>query len=397
VDAAAFSEIDDAVATAEDGDRITVRSGLYMKPVVVDRAVEIVGEGDRAAIVLEPAEAEALAICASGATIRNLTIRPASIGNDGSLYSAVWVRDVAALIEDCDLTSRVGATVWVGGPSSRAVIRRCRIHDGAQNGVGAWDEGTAIVEATEITGHRWPAVIAQGAHASIEVRDCRIVENRDIGAVADAEATLIVERTLFLRNGRAGVAMLAATPICRIDANDFEENGEAAIFSTTRVGGRIRGNRLRRNRTGIMLVEGASPEVDRNEIVDSDGPGIFVGGAGTDPTITDNLISSRRGAGIVVTDGAAGRFKRNRISARNEPGISVGGEGTWPTFSENVVTGAGVGAIELADDAGGTFERNELHGLVAGAWSPRVTAERDGASFSEISQARPAGYKDYLN
>ena len=45
-DPAAFAEIDDAVAAAEDGDRILVRPGTYRTPVVVDRAVRIEGDGD---------------------------------------------------------------------------------------------------------------------------------------------------------------------------------------------------------------------------------------------------------------------------------------------------------------------------------------------------------------
>src|SRR4051812_20793956 len=70
----AFSEIDLAVAEAEDGDRVVVRPGTYRLPVVLDRAIELVGEGPREEIVLEPARAEALSFCASGATVRNLTI-----------------------------------------------------------------------------------------------------------------------------------------------------------------------------------------------------------------------------------------------------------------------------------------------------------------------------------
>ncbi|MEO5964216.1 MAG: hypothetical protein ABIR11_02030 [Candidatus Limnocylindrales bacterium] len=155
-DPGAFDEIDDAVATSEDGDWIVVRPGTYRRPVVVDRAVHIVGDGPRGAIRLEPVGGEALGVAASGASIEGLTIRPAAARNDGDVWSAVAVHDVSVTIEGCDLATHLGATVWVGGAASRAVILGCTLGSGNQNAVWVTEEGRAEVAACRVTGHRWP-------------------------------------------------------------------------------------------------------------------------------------------------------------------------------------------------------------------------------------------------
>lgn len=367
-DPGAYAEIDHAVAEAEDGDRVVVRPGTYVVPVVVDRAIEIVGDGPRDDIILEPAGAEALSLCASGALVRKLTIRPAVAANDGTSWSAVWVRDVVGAIEDCDLSSHLGATVWAGGRSSRATIRRCRIHDSAQNGVAAWDEGTAFVEDSEISGNRWPGVMAQGRHAMASASGCRLVENLDLGAGAQDGATLVVERCLVARNAQGGIHLGRVSPFSRVEDNDIDENAEFGALVLGGIGGRIQRNRFRRNQNGIVADGGATPEVTDNEVTDSYGPSVLLTGERTDPTVIGNTIVSPRAPAIVVADGAAGRFERNRIVADRQPGAWIAEHGTAPTFIENTISGSSLIAIAVTGHAGGAYERNDLRGNKAGSW-----------------------------
>ena len=215
-DPAAFHEIDDAVAAAEDGDRIIVRPGTYRRPVTVDRAVHIEGDGPIAAIRLEPVGGEALGIAASGASIEGLTIRPAEAGNDGASWSAVAVHDAAVTIEGCDLTSHLGATVWVGGPSSRVVLLGCTLSGGSQNAVWVVEEGRAELAACVVTGNRW-AVMARGPHSAIAIDSCEITDNLDGGVVVDEGGTLSIDGSTIARNGAFGILLDGAAPASRVD------------------------------------------------------------------------------------------------------------------------------------------------------------------------------------
>ena len=71
-----------AVKAAEAGDRIVVRPGLYTEAVVVDKPLEIVGDGPLADIEIRARNASTLVFQASIGRVANLTLRQA--GGEGS-------------------------------------------------------------------------------------------------------------------------------------------------------------------------------------------------------------------------------------------------------------------------------------------------------------------------
>ncbi len=366
-DPAAFAEIDDAVAAAEDGDRIRVRPGSYRKPVVVDRAVTIEGEGEVEMIVLEPVGGEALGFAASGARVGGLTIRPARAGNDGELWSAIAVHDVEATIIECDLTSHLGATVWVGGPSSRAVILGCSLSGGAQNAVWVVEEGRAEMAACRVAGNRWPIAVG-GPGASLSLEDCEVVDNLADGIVALQGGTLRVERTEVRGNAGVGIAFYAAAPSSTVIDSTVTGNGGPGIVVRGGRGVRVARNRVTRNESGIVVDEGASPTIEANEVAGNAHVGIGVVGEGSDPIVTDNTIATGHASGIVVRRGGRGTYERNRLAAGDIAGIWVADPATCPTFRGNVVFGGTSAGVNVSDGAGGVFEGNDLRGNATGSW-----------------------------
>jgi parallel beta-helix repeat protein len=360
----AFEEIDDAVAEAEDGDRITVRPGTYRRPVVVDRAVVIAGEGTVEDIRLEPVGGEALGFAASGALVSGLSIRPARAGNDGEAWSAVAVHDVDATVERCELSSHLGATVWVGGPSSRLRLRDCSLRDGAQNAVWVAEEGRAELVGCRVAGHRWPLAVS-GEHASLAVRGSEVVDCFDHGIAAVDGALLVVERTTLARNGRAGVLLGAAAPASRVKDSLVEGNGGPGVLIAA---GRPRLARLRviDNGVGIGVGEGGAPSV-RDCQLERNRAGIWVRGEGTDPRVTGCSIDGSGAQGIIVDEAARGRFEANTVTGTRGPGIWIDDSGSLPIFTGNHVTGGTVGVL-VTDAAGGELRSNDLRGNSEGSW-----------------------------
>ncbi len=377
-DPTAFPEIDDAMAAAEDGDRIVVRPGTYRTPVVVDRAVAIVGDGDVESIVLEPVGGEALGVAASGASVTGLTIRPARAGNDGADHSAIAVRDAEVRVEHCRLSSHLGATVWVGGPASRAVLRHCSMTDGAQNAVWVTAEGRAEVESCRVSGHRWPVTVG-GPHASLAVRDCEIADNLDGGIVSMGRATLVVERTTVARNAGIGVLLGEPAPASRVENCTIEGNSEFGILVAGGRGAAILGNRILDNAVGVVVVDGATPRIEANELA-GNATGIGVRGEGSDPVVVANTIEGCRGSGVVVDEAATGRYEGNTVSGTGGAGVWVDDHGTAPRFSGNHVSASGLAGVLVTDGAGGEFRANDLRGNAAGSWKLDAPGElrRDG-------------------
>lgn len=363
----AFHEIDDAVVTAGDGDTVRVRPGTYRRPVVLDRAVAIVADGPPGSVVLEPVGGECIGVAASGGSVRGLVVRPSRAGNDGALHSAIAVHDAEVTVEACELTTHLGATVWVGGPSSLAVLRDCRLVDGAQNSVWVTEEGRAELHRCHISGHRWPAM-AGGEHASLRVVDSEIADNLDSGLVGAGGARLVVERTVVRGNADDGISLLGAAPSSRIAACTVEANAGYGILVRGSLGVRVEANRIRRNGGGIIVDGGATPVLEANEMADNATVGIGIAGDETAPVVTGNEVDCGRPVGIVVRAGAGGTFERNHLRGGEASGIWLADPDTRPVFRANVVSGAAGHGVRVSDGAGGIFEANDLRGNADGSW-----------------------------
>ena len=331
--------------TARSGSRATVRSNE---------------------IRLEPAGGEALGIAASGSTIEGLTIRPAEAGNDGSLWSAVAVHDATVTIEGCDLTTHLGATVWVGGPGSRAVLLGCSLTGGSQNAVWVAEEGRAELAACVVSGNRWP-MSAVGEHASLAITDSEVIDNLDGGAHAAGGATLVIEGSTVARNGGFGVLLEGAAPASRVEDCTIEANAAAGVGIAGSRGVRVLRNRIRRNDVGIVVIGGAAPTVEANELA-GNRLGMGVRGEDSDPVVVSNAITGGADQGLIVDEKALGRYEGNRVSGSGGVGVWVDNEGTRPSFSGNNVSACGSVGILVTNGAGGDFRSNDLRGNADGSW-----------------------------
>ncbi len=75
-----FSTITAAIEAAQPGDRILVRPGLYREGLVIDKTLEIIGDGKRDDVVIETKGKNALMFQTTMGRVANLTIR--QIGSD---------------------------------------------------------------------------------------------------------------------------------------------------------------------------------------------------------------------------------------------------------------------------------------------------------------------------
>jgi F-box protein 11 len=142
-----FTTIGEAIKTASPGDRILVRPGLYPESLVIDKPLEILGDGPAADIQIHARGAHVVVFRTNISRIANLTLRQA--GGEGTWYS-VDIGQGRLELEDCDITSHSGACVAIhGGADPR--LRRNTIHDGKDLGVWVHDQGLGILEDNDIT------------------------------------------------------------------------------------------------------------------------------------------------------------------------------------------------------------------------------------------------------
>ncbi|WP_417914997.1 right-handed parallel beta-helix repeat-containing protein [Candidatus Electronema sp. JM] len=128
-----YTKINKAIKAVEPGTRILVRPGLYKEGIVIDKPVEIIGDGERSEIVIEAYGKEAIVCLADMGRVANLTLRQLDGEND-----CLVIGGGKFTLEDCDVSSQgssncVAIERCIGSHSLShpdAYIRRCCIHGG---------------------------------------------------------------------------------------------------------------------------------------------------------------------------------------------------------------------------------------------------------------------------
>jgi hypothetical protein len=87
------------------------------------------------------------------------------------------------MLEDCDIRSETLAGVGIHGTNTRPTLRRCRIHDGKNASVIAFDKGAVVLEDCEIWANACAGVFIM-TEANPTLRRCKIRDGKSGGVKA---------------------------------------------------------------------------------------------------------------------------------------------------------------------------------------------------------------------
>jgi hypothetical protein len=312
-----YATISDAVRDAAPGSRILVRPGAYQERIVLDRPLEIAGDGPRDKIILRHGSGSVLLAKTKSATVRGLTIvRQAGIDNERSF--AVEVAQGQVVVEDCDITCKEGTAIGVHGAAAAPVFRRCTVHDSKYSGFFFYEGGRGAVE------------------------ECEIVGNAIAGVSLDSEADPLLHHCIIRDGKLAGIAF----------------SGDArATVSRCKISGHV---------TDILAGGASQPALDHCDIHSGRGVGAAIGEAAC-PTFSDCDIHGSADANVLVKGKASPTFTRCRIFSGKRQGLAAGdrSRGTmqdcevYGNQEENVLlTGESEWALY-----GGTIHDGEKNGL----------------------------------
>lgn len=142
-----FTTIGAAIKAAQPGDRILVRPGRYQEGLVVDKPLEILGDGPLADIEVEARGSSVLVFKANIGRIANLTLR--QVGGEGQWFG-VNITQGRLELEGCDISSQSMACIAIrDGADPR--LRRNTIHDSKRSGVHVFDDSLGTLEDNDIT------------------------------------------------------------------------------------------------------------------------------------------------------------------------------------------------------------------------------------------------------
>ena len=290
-----FATVSEAIQAAKPGDRILVRPGLYEESLIVNKPLEIIGDGPVEDIVIRARDANVLAFQASIGRVANLTLRQV-----GEEVIGVSIQQGRLDLEGCDISSQAASCVFIwDGADPR--LRRNKIHHGKEHGVFVYDDGPGTLEDNEISSNGYSGVAIQGGGDPV-LRRNQIHGNEESGA--------------YVYDSGLGT----------LEDNEIAGNGSS----------------------GVAIDTGGRPVLRRNQIHDNKKSGVSVRDSGLG-TLEDNEISGNRNAGVEIRSDGNPTIRGNRINRNAHEAVWIhdGGKGV---IEDNDLTGNDRGAWDIAKD-----------------------------------------------
>jgi F-box protein 11 len=255
------SSLTAALQAAKPGYRIMVRPGLYREGIIIDKDVEIIGDGEAGEVVIEATGKDVILFQANMGRVVNLTLR--QLG--GGKWFGVDIGQGRIDLEGCDITSASLACVAIhAGADPR--LRRNRIHDGRQSGVFIWKNGLGTLEDNEIFGNALSGVAIK-SEGSPTIRRNRIHGGKGSGIFVYENGLGTLEDNEIFGNAKAGVSIKSGgNPTLR--RNVITKNLFEAVWVYDGGRGEIVGNDLRNNGRGAFDISNeckANVLVERNQ------------------------------------------------------------------------------------------------------------------------------------
>ncbi|MCP3969193.1 MAG: hypothetical protein GY717_02500, partial [Rhodobacteraceae bacterium] len=196
------STISAAIKAAKPGARILIRPGTYTENLVLDKPLELIGEGERDEVLVAVTSGDALRVSASLGLVRNMRfLRGQGKGND----VAAWVTAGRCVFEDCSFTCRSLSAVVVKGAGTAPGFDRCRFEGSAQGGASVLDHATPRFEECRFSDNDLHG-IGIVEKADPELRRCVMRQNTQVGAFVYKDGRGRFTDCDFAQNGFDGVA-----------------------------------------------------------------------------------------------------------------------------------------------------------------------------------------------
>jgi parallel beta-helix repeat protein len=387
---AEYSTISEALAEARPGDRILISPGTYDEAPTIDKAVHLIGEGDRSDVVLAPSGGAFLVIGATGATMEGLTIR-----------TGIDVYSGQPSIIDCEITASPSHGIIIRD-RAEPVIRGCAVHDNATSGLFIHSGARGELSESEIHGNGHHGIMVDG-DAAPRVLQCQIHSNAHSGVYLSDRSAGVLTGNDIRNNGHCGVTA-ASHAATQLQGNEIHENAQSGIQLVHNSTAVMRGNDIHHNSLhGILRWASgvaAPPTVEGNEIhhngqcgveqsgygsanyernkVDSNGQDGFRVQEPASPVIVANQIASNAGSGVSVQGRSSAVVRGNRVHGNGRDGVSLEFKGISPT-GERALAGSNKWAYlpvavfdnEVTGNAGDGISARDAHGSICGN---RITA-----------------------
>jgi parallel beta-helix repeat protein len=328
-----YQSISEAIAAAQGGDLISVAAGHYREKIILDKPVEITGEGNLGDVCVETRDGNVLLSTATFGRIKNLALR------ETGDFIAIWVPAGSIELDSCEITSAAYSCIGIG-TAADARIRNCRVHGSSQSGIAFFSKARGLVE------------------------ECEIYANGNAGVYV-GDGVEVVVRANIVRDGRTSGIHFSEGATGLVEDNDVFGHTLAGIAVSEGASPTVRLNRVHDNKdVGIRLDQAANVVIKENEVARNVFSGIQIEG-GSNAVVADNEVHDGNHNGMHFIGTVEALVERNHIRGNRFYGMNVRQNSTIKARG-NTIENNGLYGIKLSEGASGQFSNNTLKGNTKG-------------------------------
>jgi F-box protein 11 len=375
-----FRSLAEAIRAAEPHTQILVRPGVYKEGIVIDKPVEIIGNGELGEVVVESAEGPCVYMGTDHAVVQGLTLRGMA-SHSGRKFHAADISRGRLVLDGCDITNASAACVAIYGDAN-PVVKGCKIH-GGPGGIVVAEKASGLIESCDVYANEADGVTIAGGDPV--VRNCTIHDGSESGIIVYKNGKGTIESCRIYKNKKGGIGIgQGANPDvrnctiyeCEGSGVDVDQNSRGTVedcdiysnqFGMSLQAGSdvtIRGCKIHDARlfgAGIM-VDGQG-SIENCEIYNNEAGDVSIGETGN-PTVKGCKIhgpGGTAGSGIFVSKSGRGRIEDCDISTH-----MAGGAGVWVSEGANpVIVGCRIHdedkGMFIDDDSRATVENCDIY------------------------------------
>ena len=280
----------EAVGAANPGDRILVRPGTYEGGIVLDKPLEIIGDGQAREIVIQATGANALAFRTTLGRVANVSLKQLGGGD----YFAVDIGPGRLTLEDCTVESASLAGVAVHGADAEPIIRANVIQRCVQSGIILFDRARGLLEKNNVHGNDAFGIVIRGGAMPI-LRENEVHDNAYGGIHFDGGSGRLEDNVIF--SNRAEGILIANDANPSVLRNRIFKNTKAGIYIYDRGASTIRENQIFDNlNSGIAIRAGGHPVIQENSITGNNGKGVWCNDQAAGVVENNTLVDNKFGA-----------------------------------------------------------------------------------------------------
>lgn len=305
--------IGEAIGKAKPGSRIVIYPGLYAEQVVLDKDLEIVGEGNGNDIIIAPpGNTPCVVMRTAYAVVRNVSIRRRKTSDEKQTY-AVAAGEGRLVLQHVAITCPASAAVLATGAGVSCLMSNVSIY-GSRWGVWATDGAEVIIDSSNVS---------ECEEQGIEIRDdatctvcsCDVHDCGGAGIAVSPKGELHCRDTSVHDNRGPGVRIQSNTKN-RISGCEIVRNSMSGVVLGEAALSRIRHSQLSGNggeESSQVMVGGKSSVVLQSCVVSGGATHGMQVGSGSAATIEDCTFQAFGQECLSVFDGSSVTCDRSRF------------------------------------------------------------------------------------